>query len=97
MAAVKVCRKCRIERYFPDANRELCNRCEQVVKKQRAKFNQAKAHYDRLRREGRLHFRYALIDLRWRRKLSAVQIAEILGETIEVIEFELDIARQDAR
>ena len=54
MAAVKECRKCRIERYFSDASRELCGRCEQVVKKQRDKFNRAKAHYDRLRREGRL-------------------------------------------
>ena len=95
--AVKECRKCRIERYFSDDSRELCNRCEQVVKKQRDRFNRAKAHYDRLRRAGKLHFRFALIDLRWRRKLSAVQIAEILGETIEVIEYELDIARQDAR
>ena len=97
MAAVKECRKCRIQRYFPNDSCDLCGRCEQVVKKQRDRFNRAKAHYDRLQREGRLHFRYALIDLRWRRKLSAVQIAEILGETIEVIEYELDIARQDAR
>ena len=93
MAKVVECKRCSLERWFSDNSAEpICPRCARNRSEKRKKIDQCAKRY---RNSGDL--RFAVIQCIYRHKLTVLETAQVLEVSERDVEFEIDIARQDAR
>ena len=80
------------KQFYTSRNDTQCQTCKARQRKHNAKMARLKAIYRNTDWSN-----FDVIQLRWRSKCSVSEIAEILDTSIETIEFEIDIAKQNAR
>ena len=85
------CTRCGAWLFFGD--KPTCRACHEKTEKIRHLSNR----YQRQRKNPGFSIRFAVIDLRFRQRLTVSEIVKILGITEDRVLSEIDIAIQDAR
>ena len=85
------CVKCGRWSYFT-LEAETCGQCHQ----HETDLQRLKTEYEAEKANGTFRLNWAVIHCYWRKKLSLRETAFVLGVEERTIEFEIDIARQNA-
>ena len=71
---------------------ETCGQCHQ----HEADLQRLKTEYEAEKANGTFRLNWAVIQCHWRKGLTVGEMAKVLGEDERTIEFEIDIANQNA-
>ena len=94
---VVACQSCHFNLWTSTPQNPVCPSCEKRNAETDKKRRDWTAHYQKLKREGRFNLKWAVIDCWGRGRFTVKAIAEILAVPVDTVQFQLDIARQDAQ
>lgn len=96
MARIADCGSCGVEFYDSTEKQTYCNRCTRYKRETAEKLQRVKSFYDGLKRRGKFHLRFAVLNCIEREKLSITETAQVLERADETIKWEWDAILQDA-
>lgn len=98
MARIATCKPCGIEFYDSQENRSTCNRCVANQRERKALIDKWKRIIADERDKGTFvsKLNWNVIQMHWREGLRVHEMASILSMTEREVQFEIEIAQQNA-
>ena len=95
MGKVVECR-CALQ-FYTSTDEKVCARCRRNDLERAEKLKRATGHIASLKRRGQFGMNWAVIQCVWRHNLTKSDTCKLLGLSQNELDFEIDIARQNAR